>query len=151
MKVVICTRDSTKVPKGFSISEEASKYLIFSIAGRGLGVDCCWSCKGQGKYWKGLVGGREGNHKLADRGGGLEMGSQSALQVYLDPKENPSNCPGVYASKVSRGCRLGSTRKSTYLDPKEKSSKSPVLFLRQRSGSVVHMYLGPRKGKFVKF
>ena len=69
---------------------------------------------------------------MADRGGGIEMGSQSALQVprskgkivklpvfmlqkcpgvsfrkqkYLDPKENRQMAGVVYASKVGK-CRL---------------------------------------------
>ena len=148
MKVVICTRDSTKVPKGFSIFEEVSKYLIF------------FNCRTKDEDSELIVGHAKAkvsirkvqsavkaNQKMADRGGGIKMGSQSALQVPRS-KGKSSNCRWLCFKSVQE-CRLGSTRKSTQIQ--RKIVKSPVLFMLQRSGSVVYMYLGPRKGKFFKF
>ena len=126
MKAVICTRDSTKVPKGFSIFEEVSKYLIF------------FNCRTKDEDSELIVGHAKAkvsirkvqsavkaNQKMADRGGGIKMGSQSALQVPRS-KGKSSNCRWLCFKSVQE-CRLGSTRKSTQIQ--RKIVKSPMCCL----------------------
>ena len=149
MKVVICTRDSTKVPKGFSIFEEVSKYLIF------------FNCRTKDEDSELIVGHAKAkvsirkvqsavkaNQKMADRGGGIKMGSQSALQVPRS-KGKSSNCRWLCFKSVQELSFRKHPQK--YLDPKENRQIANVLFMLQRSGGAVYMYLGPRKGKFFKF